>query len=103
MVGGTTEFRTSTISSNPGQRLEMWGIGRGQSGFMLPLLTKSMRLMRHSCGISCIWKNIWRMLEMLMQARTALGQRRQADHPSVLEYSHPSQPPIPPLFLTLGR
>lgn len=48
----------------------------GNLGVMLPFLTKSTRLMRHSCGSSCIWKNIWRMLEMLMQARTALGQRR---------------------------
>lgn len=58
---------------------------------MLPFLTKSMRLMRHSCGSSCIWKNIWRMLEMLMQARTALGQRTGTNHSNILEYSHPSQ------------
>ena len=50
--------------------------GRGRPRVMLPFLTKSTRLMRHSCGSSRIWKNIWRMLAMLMQAKTALGQRR---------------------------
>lgn len=66
-------------------------MGGGHLGVMA-FLTKSTRLMCHSCGSSCIWKNICRMLEMLMQARTALRQRRWADYLDVLEYSHPSQP-----------
>lgn len=67
-------------------------LGEGERAMLL-FLTKSMRLMRHSCGSSCIWKNIWRMLEMLMQARTALGQRKGTNHPNTLEYSHPSRSP----------
>lgn len=65
-----------------GERLGM--LGKWERALLL-FLTKSMRLMRHSCGSSCIWKNIWRMLEMLMQARTALGQRKGTNHPSTLE------------------
>lgn len=53
----------------------------------MPFLTKSTRLMCHSRGNSCIWKNIWRMLEILMQARTALRQRRRGLCPKALELS----------------
>lgn len=53
----------------------------------MPCLTKSTRLMCHSRGNSCIWKNIWRMLEILMQARTALRQRRRGLCPKALELS----------------
>ncbi|EAW97041.1 hCG2016462, partial [Homo sapiens] len=65
---------------------------RGGNLGVMAFLTKSTRLMCHSCGSSCIWQNTWRMLEMLMQARTALRQRRWADYLDVLEYSYPSQP-----------
>lgn len=77
----------------------------GGMGGAMPFLTKSTRLMRQSWGSSCIWKNIWRMLEMLMQARTALGHRRWADYPGDLQSSQPPVParPMPPLLLTLGR
>lgn len=88
--GGFTKFRTRTISFGSGQRLGV--LGKWERAMLL-FLTKSMRLMRHSCGSSCIWKNIWRMLEMLMQARTALEQRKGTNHPILWDIATLQVPP----------
>lgn len=68
-VARIKELRMVSFSTQ--QNREVLG---GRQPGVVPFLTKSTRLTCHSCGSSCIWKNIWRMLEMLMQARTALGK-----------------------------
>lgn len=72
---------------NLDQNDQLWSRAEARDAGVMPCLTKSTRLMRHSCGSSCIWKNIWRMLEILMQARTALRQRRRGLCPKALELS----------------
>lgn len=96
-VAWIKEFRVVSFGLWQNQRV----LGGWQSG-VVPFLTKSTRLMCHNCGSSCIWKNIWRMLEILMQARTALRWRRQRFwNPASSTQAHIEQAP---LFLpTLGR